>query len=182
MKEPRNHLPSDLKALRYLDALNAGDLEAVAALWEEASRDPELERMLAELDDALFVEGAGASVIANAEHLRGLLTKHLPRGFPPLRPPARGRRWAVGVGAAGTLAAACLLAVVAWPPRDGKNPVASPGANLSVDPFVARPVDDSTSTSLWREARRGPDGAERPAFAWPIRNTLSVSIPPDLLD
>ena len=50
MKEPRNHLPRDLEALRYLDALNAGDLEAVSALWEDASHDPELERMLAELD------------------------------------------------------------------------------------------------------------------------------------
>jgi hypothetical protein len=33
MKELREHLRSDLKALRYLDALSAGDLEEVSALW-----------------------------------------------------------------------------------------------------------------------------------------------------
>ncbi len=59
MKEPRNHLPRDLKAVRYMDALNTGDLEAVSALWEEASHDPELERVLAELDGAMFQEVRG---------------------------------------------------------------------------------------------------------------------------
>ncbi len=49
MKAPQSRLASDLRALRYLDALNAGDLEAVSDLWEEASHDPELERILAEL-------------------------------------------------------------------------------------------------------------------------------------
>src|SRR5262245_15777183 len=66
MREPTNHLPRDLQGLRYLDALDSGDLETVAALWEEASRDPELERMLAELDGALFVENAGANGRADA--------------------------------------------------------------------------------------------------------------------
>ena len=51
MKE--HHLPRDLAALHYLEALNAGNLETAAALWDEASRDPELERTLTELDGAL---------------------------------------------------------------------------------------------------------------------------------
>jgi hypothetical protein len=88
MNEPRNHLPHDLKALRYLDALDAGDLEAVAALWEEASLDPELERLLAELDQVLFLEEAGANWEADAERVRVLLSKHLPSGFPAPEPPA----------------------------------------------------------------------------------------------
>jgi len=88
MKEPQNHLPADLKALRYLDALNAGDLEAVAALWEEASRDPELERMLAEVDDALVVEEARAIHKANPERVPGLPPQPLPSRFPTPQPPA----------------------------------------------------------------------------------------------
>ena len=54
MNEPKSDLARDLKALQYIDALHARDLEAVAALWDEASRDPELERVLAELEGALF--------------------------------------------------------------------------------------------------------------------------------
>jgi hypothetical protein len=88
MSEPRNHLPRDLKALRYLDALEAGELEAVAALWEEASGDPELERLLAELDEALFLEAAEANWEADAERVRALLPKHLPSGFVAPEPPA----------------------------------------------------------------------------------------------
>ena len=65
MNDAPNHLPRDLEALRYLDALNAGDLEAVAEVWERADRDPELRQMLVELDSELFVEARG-----NASPLR----------------------------------------------------------------------------------------------------------------
>ena len=103
MKEPRIHLPWDLKAVRYMDALNTGDLEAVSALWEEASHDPELERVLAELDGAMFQEVRG-----NPSSLREHLGRHR-------------RHWAVRVVAAVALAAACLLAVRAWPWRNAKT-------------------------------------------------------------
>ena len=56
MNDAPDHLPRDLEALRYLDAVDAGDLEAVAEAWERAGRDPGLQEMLGELDDALFVE------------------------------------------------------------------------------------------------------------------------------
>ena len=111
----------DLKALRYLDALNAGDLEAVSALWEEASHDPELERMLAELDDAMFQEIAGkrepATRTARPTHAAG---------------PS-------GAYAAGTVAAACLLAILAWPRHDTKNqgpihPSDQPGKEVAHQP------------------------------------------------
>jgi len=88
MKEPRNHLPRDLQALRYLDAVDAGDLEAVAALWDEASRDPALERLLAELDGELAVEEAGASREASAEGARRLPPQHLPGSSPAPQPSA----------------------------------------------------------------------------------------------
>src|SRR5262245_40173920 len=104
MKEPRNHLPRDLKVLRYLDALNAGDLEAVAVLWEEASRDPQLERMLTELDGALFVEEAGRNWTAEAEREQALIPKHWPSGLPAPIPWATRGRWAGVTGVIGGLA------------------------------------------------------------------------------
>ena len=64
MKVRRDDLPRDLKVLRYLDALNAGELETAMILWEEASQDPELERMLIELDGALFAEVSGGDQTA----------------------------------------------------------------------------------------------------------------------
>jgi tetratricopeptide (TPR) repeat protein len=54
MSEPRTHLSHDLDALRFLDALDAGDLEAVAALWEKAAHDPALEQVLKEMDEHIF--------------------------------------------------------------------------------------------------------------------------------
>ena len=45
------------ESLRYLDALDAGDLDAVAAIWEEAAADPELEALLRDLDEGLFDGG-----------------------------------------------------------------------------------------------------------------------------
>ena len=121
MKEPRNHLPRDLKALSYLDALNAGDLEAVSILWEEASHDPELERMLAELDGAIFPE-----VVGNPSSL----PEPLGRGH---------RRWTIWGVSLGTLAAACLLAILTWRPRDTQNPgsqwsIASISTSVSLCP------------------------------------------------
>jgi hypothetical protein len=159
MREPRKHLPGDLKALRYLDALNAGDLEAVAELWEEAAGDSDLEQMLTELDAELSVEQAG--------------TKRLP-GWHPTVQPQLTRRLAVVVAA---LAAACLLAVLAWPRRGRNDPVTRPDTNPSAN-RVARPP----SSPPWREARRTLDETESAPFTWPLRNTLTTSIPPELFD
>jgi hypothetical protein len=170
MKEPRNHLPLDLKALRYLDALDAGDLEAVAALWDEASRDPQLERTLAELDDALFVEGAGANGKADAERIQSLIPKRLPSGLPAPRPLASRGRWA---GVVGGLAAACLLAFFTWPGRDGKNPVPSPPTNESAQQVATRPPDDHDRIAAWRQYRRALDGGELPAFTWPLQGDFA---------
>ena len=109
MKEPPNHLSRDLEALRYLDALNAGDLEAVSALWEDASRDPELERMLAEIKAAMFQEIPGNP---------GSLPDRLGR---------RRRLWAVRVGAAGT-----WRPPVCWRSSPGHGP--APGTRVRNPP------------------------------------------------
>ena len=150
--------------MRYLDALDAGDLEAVAEAWERAGRDPELERMLVELDGALFAEVRG-----NAS--------------PPREPSGRRRRrWAVWAGVSGAVAAACLIAVLALPGRDGKDTIPSPGRNQSVQQVASQPPDDSTGLATLLASRRDLDETEMPAFDWPFENTLSTSSPLDLPD
>jgi hypothetical protein len=186
MKEPRNHLPQDLKALHYLDALNAGDLEAAAALWEEASGDPDLERLLAELDGAIFEENAAANGKPGAERVRGLMPKHLPGGSPWPQPPAARRRWSIWVGVVSALAAACLLAFLAWPRRDGKNPVPGPTTTEIVRQVPPQPPDDPARIAVWRDDQRLADEGGMPTFHWPLPETSPVrvltSIPPDLLN
>jgi hypothetical protein len=176
MKVRRDHLPRDLQALRYLDALNAGDLQAVAALWEEAGRDPELERILAELDGALFVENSTANVHAGAECLSE---------SSPAQSPAMRRRWAAWVGVVAALAAACVLAVLAWSRRDGKAPEPSPATGDSAQ-VTPRAPDDFVGKPAWPETRRVVDGTEMSPFHWPLPETLpitrSTAIPHDLLD
>jgi hypothetical protein len=186
MKDPRNHLPRDLQALRYLDALHAGDLAAVAALWDEASRDSELERALAELDGALFLEDAGANQNTGAERARSLLPEHLRNGVPGPQSPTAPLRWAGRVGVVGTVAAVCLLAVLAWRGRDGKKPYPSPGPSSSERPVAHLPPDDSDRSAAWPRRQRIPDEADMPMFTWPLETAsalgVSKSIPPDLLD
>jgi hypothetical protein len=164
MKEPRKHLPRDLEALRYLDALNACDLEAVSALWEEASHDPELERMLAELDGAMFQE-----ILGN------------PSSFPE-RLGRRRRRWVVWGGAVATLAAACLLAVLAWPRRNTQNQGSNPPVSQAGKEIAHQPSDVSHDLTSFLGARRDLDEAAMPQFVWPLENLLSASTPLDLLD
>ncbi len=162
MKERRNHLPRDLKALRYLDALNAGDLDAVSNLWEEASHDPELERMLVEIDGAVFQEIPGNP-------------RSLPARFGP-------RRWATWGVAVGTLAAACLLAILASTGPDATKPGSKPPINQT-GIEAARPSSDvSHDFTPLLSVRRDLDEAALPGFVWPLETALSASTRLDLLD
>lgn len=69
-------------ALRYLDALDAGDVNALAELWEQAEIYPELEQVLGELTDGLAIEeGPSPSWESDAARVRALLREHLPSGF-----------------------------------------------------------------------------------------------------
>jgi hypothetical protein len=164
MKEPRDHLPRDLKALRYLDALNAGDLEAVSTLWEEASRDPELERILVELDGAMFREIPGS-----------------PSSLP--EPIGRRRRHrAVGGVAVGTAAAAGLLAILAWPGHDTRDQASSPPVSQAGTQDADRTPDVSHDLTSLLGVRRDLDEAAMPRFVWPLENPSSAPTPLDLLD
>ena len=170
MNEPRNHLPRDLKALRYLDALNAGDLDAVAALWEEATHDPELEQAMAELDHALFVEDADASGKAGADRLRRSLPLLSPGCGPQPQSPVTRRR-AVWLGAASALAAACLLVVLTWQGRGGKN--ANP--NPPIEPSAHLP-DNTGRIAALLKSRRELDEAEPATFTWPLPETSPSNV------
>ena len=113
------------------------------------------------------------------------LEARLLAAVPPARP-VRRRRWAVWAGVAGALAAACLLAVLAWRGRDGKAPAPGPEKGESARHARPRPPDDSDAIAAWREARRVVDGEELPPFTWPLDEPAPVgvatSIPPDLFE
>jgi hypothetical protein len=159
MNDSQNQLLRDLKAVRYLDALKAGDLEVVAALWEEAGADPELERTLSEIDGALFGE-------EDRFYKRG----------------RSKRRW---VAVAGALAAACLLAVLLLRGRGGKESVPTPG-HFPANPEVAhQPPVNVDRVAATRVARRDLDEAELPSFTWPLSQASPVtptSTPAELIE
>jgi tetratricopeptide (TPR) repeat protein len=76
MSESRKQSPRDLRAFRhlYLDALEMGDLEAVAALWQEASHNPELERVLTKLGEELYTQEAAVADLG--QEVRAVLRLH----------------------------------------------------------------------------------------------------------
>lgn len=74
-------------ALRYLDALDAGNLDAIAALWERAADEPDLARLLDEMNLALEDEaGADDDFAADAVQVVELARRHLPSAFPTPQP------------------------------------------------------------------------------------------------
>jgi hypothetical protein len=181
MNERRDNLPDDIKVLRYLDALNEGDLEAVAALWEEAASDPRLEHSLAELDSVLFSEEVSASCQKpekrppEGHREPEVLTTQKRSSLRALRRPL----------IAASLAAACLMIVLSQRWRYVKDPRPIP-----VNPYTLRvnppPSEDSASIAALLKARREWDEAATTTFTWPLpetqSHTFSTSIPPDLLD
>jgi hypothetical protein len=90
------------------------------------------------------------------------------------------------VGVAGALAAACLLAVLAWFGRDGKVAPPSLPTSALVEQGSQRPPEDVSGIAAWLKARRDLDEAESTPFTWPLPESsplgASTSIPPDLLD
>jgi hypothetical protein len=69
-------------ALRYLDALDSCDVDALAEMWEQAAGNPQLEQVLGELTDGIALEeGLDAAWETDAERVRGLLREHLPSAF-----------------------------------------------------------------------------------------------------
>ena len=100
----------------------------------------------------------------------------------PAAMPVSRRRWVVWMGVAGAMAAACLAAVISWHGRNGE----SLPEIVTVRPVPLQAPLDAGGITSWREARRAMDGAELPAFAWPLEETAPInvftSIHRDLLD
>lgn len=83
MTEPERTIDWETTALRYLDALDAGDAAALAELWEQAAINPRLEQVLVELTDGLADEEAfDPAWQADAESVRSLVREHLSSGLP----------------------------------------------------------------------------------------------------
>jgi hypothetical protein len=130
----------------------------------------------------LVFEAGDPEVEPRPEYVAHLRTLILDRLVPPRNDRAWRTRWLVASG----LAAACLLAVLAWPRGDRTNPVPGFSGQQSSDPITPRPRLDPTSVAAWGNVRRGLNLSELPAYSWPLpessRLSRSASIPPDLLD
>jgi hypothetical protein len=101
------------------------------------------------------------------------------------------RRWTVRIGVLAGLAAACVLAVLAWPRTDSTNPTSDSGKDGAVaedfsPPPAPHSAEDSNGLAAWREARRVREEPARAAFTWPLEETsplrASTALAPDLLD
>jgi hypothetical protein len=68
----------DRQVERYILALDHGDFEAVAAILAAAEADPELDRLLVEVDGALHAEAHLTTRADDQRAVRALLWKHLP--------------------------------------------------------------------------------------------------------
>lgn len=81
-------------------------------------------------------------------------------------------RWPTRLALIAASAAAVLLVVLRWPQPDDKKFVLKPVTN---QPALLSPDD-------WLESRHGLNQAEPRTFAWPLNNTLTSAITPDLLE
>jgi hypothetical protein len=129
----------------------------------------------------LVSESGDPEVEPRPEHVAALRARLLDRLGPPRASRPSRTRWLIGSG----LAAACLLAVLAWPRPEIKNAVTDPDTSQSAPRITLQPPDDPSGDAAWLADRRGPDGTQAPTFHWPLQETSSLMVsspvPPDLL-
>lgn len=65
----------------YMQALDQGDIDTVEAILDQAAYDPELDRLLHEVNTALYVEDGLDTFVTNAERVRSLARQHLQSAF-----------------------------------------------------------------------------------------------------
>jgi hypothetical protein len=130
----------------------------------------------------LVSEAGDPTVEPRPEYVADLRALILDRLGPPRTDRPSRTRWLVISG----LAAACLVAVLAWPRGGDKNPVPGSSGQQSPDPISPPPRQDPATVADWGNVRRGLNLSEMPAFSWPLQESSRLSrltaIPPDLLD
>lgn len=82
----------DRQVERYILALDRGDFDTVAAILAAAENDPDLDRLLVEVDGALHAEAQLTTQAEDERTVRTLLRKHLTSAFaePETGPPTVG--------------------------------------------------------------------------------------------
>jgi hypothetical protein len=130
----------------------------------------------------LVSEAGDPTVEPRPEHVADVRVLLLDRLGPPRVDRPSRTRWLVISGAV----AACLVAVLAWPRGDRKNPVPGVSGQQSSGAITPRPRQDPLSVAAWGNVRRGLNLSDMPSFSWPLeessRPSRLSSIPPDLLD
>lgn len=71
----------EIAILNYIQALDEGDMEAVAAILEAAVNDPELDRLITEIDLFYQEEQQLTPIAIDAQQVRDWLRKHLRSAF-----------------------------------------------------------------------------------------------------
>ncbi|HZU36623.1 MAG TPA: hypothetical protein VFA18_11970 [Gemmataceae bacterium] len=168
MSSFRDQVRRDVRAAAYLDALDAGDLQTIATLWDEASHDSELEHLLAEVDARVFVEEAQTPAVRPAEV------------------PAPGAKPWLWLSVLGGVAAACALAIFLWPRPQPENPTRDQARTTHPAPPSPHPLAHAPAdVARWQAPARMLSGAETTTFIWPVQGPpfrVGSAIPPDLLE
>ena len=66
---------------RYIEALDQVDIDTVEAILAQAAGDPELDRLLHEVNTALYIEEGFDTFATDAERVRSLVRQHLQSAF-----------------------------------------------------------------------------------------------------
>jgi hypothetical protein len=178
VSKPQTHLSRDIFALRYLTALQAGDLDGVAALWEEAGGDVDLEEVLVEVESILIEEES-----ASRTELRPRRDGSDQATAPELRTPAsRKKRWQTAMSLSAALAAVCLVIYLTWLSvqarlSDARHPLTQQDA--------PRVLDGAEYDQGLQELRPRSAGAQSTTFSWPLEMKSPVTVVsriPDLFD
>lgn len=78
----------ELALHRYIKALDSADFETVAEVLTLAETDPELDRRIAAVNDAIYAEAGLTPREQQAQTVRKLLAQHIPSGMPQPEPEA----------------------------------------------------------------------------------------------
>jgi hypothetical protein len=166
MSSDQDQLRLDRMAVRYLEAVEQGDLDTIAGLWADAADDPEVVLLLEELNEALTVT-----------------------------PRSVRRRVGIGLAAFGAAAcvAACFAALF-WTFGERRQAIGPkhdpPSPRVVVEasscPGGAMPIAAVSKVSRFALLNADLQGAEMPAFAWPFEESrlgrASPTIPAELLN